>query len=337
MSEWEAPKQEQASSEQQLQEALAKKDLSKREWRLIEKLVMGLFQEQRRARRWGIFFKFLTFGYLAALLMLAFLPGWQQGQVSPKEHTALVDIRGVIADEEDANAEVIIQALRDAYDEPTAKAVILHINSPGGSPVQAGYIYDEIIRLRTTHPQKPLYAVISDIGASGGYYVAAAADKIYADKASLVGSIGVISAGFGFVGLMDKLGIERRALTAGEYKNFLDPFSPRSAKVDELWQQVLDTTHKQFIEQVQRGRGERLKESPELFSGLVWTGQQALQLGLIDALASVDTVARDVVGAPDLVNYRPEPSRFEQLAKEFGVMVGEGMARILTQSHLQLR
>jgi len=318
----EAPVQKEAPKPTKLDAAVenAKDDsASKKEWKLIEKTLGGLFIEQRRARRWGIFFKLLTFGYLFALLYLLLagphIPVDQAGEA----HTAIIDVKGPISADDEANADSIIWSLREAFKEEQAKAIILRINSPGGSPVQSGYIYDEIKRLRQIYTDKPVYAVITDIGASGAYYIAAAADSIYADKASLVGSIGVVAGGFGFVDLMNKVGVERRLYTAGEHKAFLDPFSPKNRDESQLWQQVLNTTHQQFIEQVKIGRGERLKDDPKLFSGLVWTGEQAVELGLIDGLGSTSYVARDLVGVEELVSYMPSPSPWEQIADELGV------------------
>nr|WP_229722033.1 S49 family peptidase [Marinobacterium nitratireducens] len=314
------------------------KEGGQREWRLIEKLLMGLHAEQRRSRRWGIFFKLMTFVYLFALLGIVLIGRDITPDVVAKTHTALINVRGPIADGEDASADVLVGALRDAFKEPKARAVILRINSPGGSPVQAGYVYDEIKRLRTLHPDKKVYAVIADIGASGAYYIAAAADEIYADKASLVGSIGVTSAGFGFVELIDKIGVERRALTAGEHKAFLDPFSPLKESEREFWLSVLETTHQQFIDQVRKGRGDRLKDDPQLFSGLVWSGEQALELGLIDGLASSSAVARDVVGAEEMIEYGPKPSPLDELIDRFGVSFGGALAsRLGLDSNTLLR
>jgi len=245
-----------------------------KEWRLVENLVNGLFTEQKKARRWGIFFKSLTFLYLFGLLGF-YLYTSHSADSSEQEselHTAVIELSGPIAADSEASADILVASLRRAFKAKNSKAVIMRINSPGGSPVQSGYVYDEIKRLRLLYPEKKVYAVISDIGASGAYYIASAADYIYADKASLVGSIGVISSGFGFVGLMEKLGVERRALSAGENKTFLDPFSPLKDSDREFWQSVLATTHQQFIDQVRKGRGDRLKETPDLFTGLVWTG-----------------------------------------------------------------
>lgn len=308
-----------------------------RDWKLIEKLVMSLQSEQRKSRRWGIFFKALTFIYLFALLFLLKGPMESGLDATTGEHTAVIEINGPIAADEEANADSIIAALRDAFDAKDAKAVVLRINSPGGSPVQAGYINDEIERLRGEHPDKKVYAVISDIGASGAYYIAVAADEIYADKASLVGSIGVVAGGFGFTELMDKVGVERRLYTAGKNKAFLDPFSPEKPGEVDFWNGVLEATHQQFIAQVREGRGDRLKESDDLFSGLVWNGEQALQLGLIDGLGSTSYVARDIVGAEEVVDYSHKPSPFSQLIDDLGVSVGSGLAHALVQSRLELR
>lgn len=308
-----------------------------RDWKLIEKLVMSLQSEQRKSRRWGVFFKLLTFAYLFILLFALMFPMRDGIKPSLGEHTALIEITGAIAADELASADNMVGALREAFEEKSAKAVLLRINSPGGSPVQAGYVYDEIKRLRDEYPEKKVYAVIADIGASGAYYIAAAADEIYADKASLVGSIGVVGGGFGFTGLMEKLGVERRLYTAGENKAFLDPFSPEKEGEVAFWQQVLETTHRQFIEQVKAGRGDRLVENDELFSGLIWTGEQALSLGLVDGLGSASYVARDVVGHEKLVDYTVGGSRLEELLERFGVSMGAGFADQMVQSRLELR
>ncbi|MGX5219025.1 MULTISPECIES: signal peptide peptidase SppA [Pseudomonas] len=298
-------------------------------WKLLEKTLLAGVQEQRRSRRWGIFFKLLTFIYLFGALVL-FSPMLKLGKAGEVggAHTALIEVRGVIADKEAASADNIVGSLRAAFEDENTKGVILRINSPGGSPVQSGYIYDEIKRLRGEHPDIKLYAVISDIGASGAYYIASAADQIYADKASLVGSIGVTAASFGFVGLMDKLGVDRRVYTSGEHKAFLDPFQPPKAEETEFWQGVLDTTHQQFIDSVKKGRGDRLKvaENPELFSGLVWSGEQALKLGLIDGLGSTSYVARDVIGQKELVDFTVQDSPLDRFAKKLGASVAENIA-----------
>ncbi len=242
-------------------------------WKLLEKTLLAGVQEQRRSRRWGIFFKLLTFVYLfIALILFTPLMDMEKSATRSDNYTALIDVTGVIADKEPASADNIVGSLRAAFEDKKVKGVVLRINSPGGSPVQSGYVYDEIKRLRGLHPDIKVYAVISDLGASGAYYIASAADQIYADKASLVGSIGVTAAGYGFVGTMEKLGVERRTYTSGEHKSFLDPFQPQKPDETAFWQTVLDTTHKQFINSVKQGRGDRLKdkEHPELFSGLVW-------------------------------------------------------------------
>jgi len=300
-------------------------------WALIEKTMLASVQEQRRARRWGIFFKLLTFAYLILMLVL-FTPllslGKKGGVTESGTHTALIELKGVIADDEKASADNVVTALRKAFDDSNTRGVVLRINSPGGSPVQSGYIYDEIKRLRGLHPDIKLYAVITDLGASGAYYVASAADAIYADKASLVGSIGVTAASFGFVGTMEKLGVERRVYTSGEHKAFLDPFQPQKPEETRFWQQVLDTTHQQFIDSVKKGRGDRLKVEghPELLSGLVWSGEQALSLGLIDGLGSASYVARDVIKEERLVDFTQEESPFDRFAKRLGASVAERLA-----------
>lgn len=298
-----------------------------REWRLIESVVKDAFTEQKKARRWGIFFKSLTFIYLFGFGLAFYFSARNVNIVgSQKPHVGVVVLEGVIAADADASAARINAGLREAFKSANAKAVILAINSPGGSPVQSGYIYDEMMRLRKAHPDKKLYAVIADIGASGGYYVASAADTIYADKASLVGSIGVTASGFGFVEAMDKLGVERRHFTAGEHKSFLDPFSPVKEDEAEFWQDVLENTHQQFIDAVAQGRGDRLQLTEQLTSGLVWNGEQALQLGLVDGLGSVRQVARELEEQEELVDYTPHQSPFKQLLGEFGVAVGRGVA-----------
>ncbi|MBI2779382.1 MAG: S49 family peptidase [Gammaproteobacteria bacterium] len=289
------------------------------EWErgVLKKLAFSAIDEQRRTRRWGIFFKVLTFAYLFTLLYLV-LPTDRAIEVG-KKHTALVEIRGEISDSSEANADSIITGLRAAFEDKNTKGVIIRINSPGGSPVQAGYVNDEIKRLRTEYPDIPLYVVITDICASGGYYIAAAADKIYADKASLVGSIGVIMDGFGFVDTMKKFGVERRLLTAGEHKGFLDPFSPQKPEEVEHVRTLLGNIHQQFIDTVKKGRGARLKDDPNLFSGYIWTGEQAIGIGLVDALGSSSYVAREVIGAEDIVDYSEKPPYLQQFAQRFGM------------------
>ncbi len=291
---------------------------------VLEKLALAAVQEQRRSRHWSILFKSLGFLYLFIVLFLA--AGWfgDDGVGIPKAHTALVDLEGVIAADQ-ASADSVIGSLQSAFEDSKTKGVILRINSPGGSPVQAGQIYDEIRRLRALHPKVPLYAVVDDICASGGYYVAAGADKIFVDKASIVGSIGVLMDGFGFTQTMEKLGVERRLLTAGENKGFLDPFSPVDPKQREFAKRMLEEIHGQFISVVREGRGKRLKETPDMFSGLVWSGEQSIRLGLADGLGNIESVARDVIKAEDIVDYTQQESFAERLAGR----VGAAMAKAL--------
>lgn len=308
-----------------------------KEWKLIEKTVSQLGVEQRKARRWGVFFKLLTFAYLFFLLFVM-SEGLSPDKISDADrYTALVNLEGVIASGEEANADFLVTGLRAAFEADGTQAVVLRINSPGGSPVQSGYVYDEIKRLRGLYPDIPLYAVISDIGASGAYYIAAAADQIYADKASLVGSIGVVASGFGFVDTMKKLGVERRLYTAGAHKAFLDPFSEERAGEVEFWESVLDTTHQQFIGKVKEGRGDRIKTDDEIFSGLIWSGEQALEKGLIDGLGSAGYVAREVVGAEEIVDFTPQPDPFERFTKTLGIAAGSAVGKLLTSSQLSLQ
>ncbi|MEG3753064.1 S49 family peptidase [Psychromonas arctica] len=296
------------------------------------------FKEQKRTRRWGIFFKLLTFTYLFVGLFLFMNTGLLNKQTATKEeHTAMVVVNGVIAADEEANANSIVSSLRAAFKDEHSKAVMMVINSPGGSPVQAGYVNDEIKRLRGLYPEKKLYAVIAELGASGGYYMAVAADQIYADKASLVGSIGVTASGFGFVDLMEKVGVERRHYTSGEHKAFLDPFSPAKAEESEFWQGVLDSTHQQFIKVVEEGRGEGLvKDNKDLYSGLIWNGEQALKMGLIDGLGSPGYVAREVIQAEDIVDYSIKPSPLESFTEQLGLSIGEGVATLLNSSNASM-
>jgi len=298
-------------------------------WKLLEKTLLASVQEQRRSRRWGIFFKLMTLGYLiAVLVMFSPMMSFEKGASRSENHTALIEVKGMIADNEAASADNIVGSLRAAFDDAKTKGVILRINSPGGSPVQAGYIYNEIRRLRAKKPDIKVYAVITDLGASGAYYIASAADEIYADKASLVGYIGVTAAGFGFTGLMEKLGVDRRTYTSGEHKAFLDPFQAPKPDETAFWQSVLDTTHRQFIASVKQGRGDRLKDKdhPELFSGLVWTGEQALPLGLIDGLGSTSYVARDIIHEKEIVDYTVQDSPFDRFTKKLGAAVAEKVA-----------
>jgi protease-4 len=293
----------------------------------LEKLMFATLDEQRTARRWRTFIR------LAWLVFFVFLFWTLLHRVSPSSdtstpHTAVIEIKGEIAAGADTSAESVVAAMRSAFEDSGAQAVVLLINSPGGSPVQAGIIYDEIKRLKDKH-KKPTYAVVEESCASAAYYIAAATDRIFVDKASIVGSIGVLVDGFGFTGLMDKLGVERRLMTAGENKGFLDPFSPQTEKQRAFAQSMLNQVHKQFIDAVKAGRGKRLKETPELFSGLFWTGQQAVEMGLADQLGNLDFVAREVVKAEDLVDYTHRENVAERLAKKFGAAMGEGAVHAL--------
>ena len=293
----------------------------------FEKLMFATLREQRARRRWR------TFKSLAWLAFFVFLLWALMHRGSPSTdkslpHTAVIEIKGEIASGGDASAESVVAAMRSAFEDSGAQAVVLLINSPGGSPVQAGIIYDEINRLKAKH-KKAIYAVVEESCASAAYYIASATDKIFVDKASIVGSIGVLMDGFGFTGLMDKLGIERRLMTAGENKGFLDPFSPQTEKQRVFAQSMLDQVHLQFINAVKAGRGKRLKETPELFSGLFWTGQQAIDLGLADQLGNIDFVAREVVKAEDVVDYTHRDNVAERLAKKFGASIGEGAMHAL--------
>jgi protease-4 len=293
----------------------------------LEKLAMATLIEQRQARRWrnGIRIAWLAF----VVLLVGF--GWERGGAPTdvsKPHTAVIEIKGEIASGGEASAELVISSLRSAFEDAGTQGVVLLINSPGGSPVQAGIINDEIHRLKAKY-KKPVYAVVEETCASAAYYIAVAADKIYVDKASIVGSIGVLMDGFGFTGLMDKLGVERRLMTAGENKGFLDPFSPQTDTQRAFAQTMLNQIHQQFIGAVKTGRGARLKETPETFSGLFWTGQQAVEMGLADQLASLDFVAREVIKAEELVDYTRRDNVAERLVKRFGASIGEGSVRAL--------
>ena len=294
---------------------------------LITKLAMGALTEQRRARRWGIFFKLAMLAYVI-IFLIALIPSRDGGIHVGDGHTALVEVQGTIASDAEANADSIVTALRDAFEDKKTKGVIIRINSPGGSPVQAGYVNDEIKRLKELHPDIPVYAVVVDMCASGGYYIAAAADEIYANKASMVGSIGVVMSGFGFVDTLDKLGIERRLLTAGDSKGFLDPFSPAKDSDVSHVKTMLGNIHGQFIDIVKEGRGNRLKDDGTVFTGLVWTGEQSLELGLIDGLGSASYVAREIIGEENIVDFTYRPDPLERFAEKLGVGAVRGGAQL---------
>ena len=308
---------------------------STKEWKLIEKVVTGLQDEQRKSRRWGIFFKLATLAYVLFIIMMIGKSAEGVVNNTGEPYTAIIEVNGVIAATEQASADNIITALRDAFDDEQVLGIVLRINSPGGSPVQSGYVYDEIKRLKHTR-DLPVYAVIVDLGASGAYYIAAAADEIYADKASLVGSIGVVGSSFGFTGAMEKFGIERRLYTSGDHKGFLDPFSPENPEEKEFWQGVLKVTHNQFIEQVRLGRGDRLKETPDMFSGLVWSGEQAVEMGLIDGLSSTSQLVRTKFNSEEVINFTRQPDPWESLVQKLGASIGAGLATVVTAPSLQL-
>ena len=294
---------------------------------VLRRLAETGLAEQRAARRWGIFFKLLTFAYLGVLLVAA--GGWFRGaenRMGP--HTALVDLSGVIEADSMASADIINAGLGDAFEDENTKGVILRVNSPGGSPVQAHQINREIRRLRGKHPKIPVYAVVDDICASGGYYAAVAADEIYVSRGSIVGSIGVLMDGFGFTGAMQKLGVERRLITAGENKGFLDPFSPMDARQRAIAESMLGDIHKQFIEIVRQGRGKRLKETQDTFSGLFWTGERSVEMGLADGLGDASHVAREVIKAENIVDFTPRENLAERFAKRFGAALGEAVIKV---------
>ncbi|MBS1228813.1 MAG: peptidase [Proteobacteria bacterium] len=295
------------------------------ERQLLEKIAFASLKEQKAKRHWGIFFKLAILAYLIAVLVLVVDWGGPEKLVDGK-HTALINVRGTIEATGDASAEKINGALQSAFEDKGTAGIIIRINSPGGSPVQSGIVYDEIRRLRGKHPEIPLYVVVEDLCASGGYYIASAADKIFVDKASIVGSIGVLMDGFGFTGAMDKFGVERRLLTAGVNKGFLDPFSPQDEKQKAHAQILLGEIHGQFIEVVRKGRGTRLKETPEMFSGLMWTGSQSIGMGLADDFGTVDSVARDLIKADTILDYSVKENIAERFAKRLGAEMGQSIA-----------
>ncbi|MFY9511116.1 MAG: S49 family peptidase, partial [Rubrivivax sp.] len=293
----------------------------------LEKIARELLRQQRSERRWRVFFRLAWLGLALAVAWALFAQ-----RIAPTApttpHTALVELRGEIAVDSEASAEALVAALKNAFEDAAAQAVVLRINSPGGSPVQSGIVNDEIKRLKAKHKKK-VYAVVEEVCASGAYYIAVAADEIYVDKASIVGSIGVLMDGFGFTGLMDKLGVERRLLTAGENKAMLDPFSPPNERQTALAKAMIEQIHQQFIKAVKDGRGQRLKEQPDTFSGLFWNGEEAVKLGLADRLGNLDFVAREVVKAEEIIDYTPRDNVAERLAKRFGASIGAGAVKAL--------
>jgi len=304
---------------------------------LVTKLASAALREQRRARLWGIFFKLLTFAYLTFILLSVYDWRGRAEMAGGKKHTAMVELSGLIAPGNDASAERITSALQAAFKDRHTQGVVLKINSPGGSPVQSQTIYDEMRRLRKKYPDIPLYVVVEDICASGGYFVAAGADRIYVSKSSIVGSIGVLMNGFGFTGLMDKLGIDRRLITAGENKGMLDPFSPVQQRDVEHAKKLVNDIHQQFIAVVREGRGKRLKETPDMFSGLIWTGQMSIDLGLADGLGTLDSVARDVIKAEDIVDFTQKENFAEKVARRFGASAASTAVEALLRASPVLR
>jgi protease-4 len=313
------------------------RDTAAMQQEVMQNLLMASIKEQRRHRRWGIFFKSLGFLYLF-ILLFAFLGGdGQDAALARSKHTALIDINGVISANNDANADSIIKGLRAAFEDKKTAGIILRINSPGGSPVQAGYVYDEVKRLREKYPETKVYAVVEDICASGGYYIASAADEIYADKASIVGSIGVLMNGFGFTKAMDKLGVERRLYTAGEHKGLLDPFSPEKPEEVEYMKNMLGKIHEQFIDVVKEGRGDRLKNDPRLFTGLVWTGEEGVEMGLVDGLGSSGYVAREIIQEENIVDFTPKENYLERFAERLGVAMANVLKTTVTGPQTPIR
>ena len=303
---------------------------------LIEKLATAALKEQRRARLWGIFWKLLTFAYITFIIVLAI--DWKEGGESKSgRHTALIDIKGVIAPGTDASAEKVATALQAAFKDKKTQGVVLRINSPGGSPVQAQNIYDEMKRLRLKYPAIPLFVVVEDLCASGGYYVAAAADKIYVAKGSIVGSIGVRMDNFGVVGMMEKLGIERRLITAGKNKALLDPFLPLEESHKQIAIDLINEIHEQFIAAVREGRGKRLKETPDMYTGLIWSGVKSVELGLADGFGSLDYVAREVIKAEEVVDYTQKDNLAEKFARRFGAGAMGSLLEFAARSGLAIQ
>ncbi|MCX7068086.1 MAG: signal peptide peptidase SppA [Methylococcales bacterium] len=297
---------------------------------VLEKVALAAITEQTRARRWGVFFKSLTFLYLAILMGVALYPSMKKEiGVDGKDHTAVVDIVGVIAEDKEVNAENVIKSLRAAVKDKNTKGIILHSNSPGGSPVQSAYIYDEIRSIKKLNPKLPIYAVVGDMCASGCYYIASATDKIFVSPASLVGSIGVIMDGFGFVDTMKMVGVEHRLITSGAHKAMLNPFAPSKADETAYMQTLLNQVHQQFIAAVKQGRGDRLKETPDTFSGLVWTGEEGVKLGIADAFGNDSSVAKDQIGADRLVDFTESEKLIDKFMGKMGASFGHSLSNVL--------
>lgn len=308
------------------------------EWErsVIEKLALAAIAEQTRARRWSIFFKTLMFLYLFIISGIAVYPKVSETFAgASKDHTAVIDIVGMIAEGKEADAQTIIDGLKDAVKNEHTKGIILHANSPGGSPVQSSYVYEEIRKLKKEHPNMPIYTVVSDICASGCYYIVSASDKIFVNPSSLVGSIGVLMDGFGFVDVMQKLGIERRLFTAGTHKAMLDPFSPPKEDEKRYVQSLLDQVHQQFINSVKTGRGDRLKENPELFSGLVWTGEEGIKLGIVDGVGTQDYVAKELIGAEKLINFSHQERLIDRIAGKLGASLALALGNLAETATLR--
>jgi len=303
---------------------------------VIEKLALAAITEQTRARRWSVFFKSLAFCYLTIVLGITLYPELKKDMGNDsKEHTAVIDVTGPIAEDKDANATSIIESLRNAVKDQQTKGIILHSNSPGGSPVQSAYVYEEIRAIKKQHPDLPIYAVVSDICASGCYYIASATDKIFVNPSSLIGSIGVLMDGFGFVDVMQKLGVERRLLTAGAHKAMLDPFSPPKTDETQYMQALLDQVHQQFISAVKAGRGDRLIESPDMFSGLIWTGEAGVKIGIADAFGTEDYVAKDIIGAEKRVDFTKQSRFLDKIAGKLGASFGQALGTMLQSPTLR--
>jgi len=303
---------------------------------VLEKLALAAITEQTRARRWSVFFKCLVFCYLTIVLGITLYPVLKKDMgIDSKEHTAVIDITGPIAEDKDANAASIIESLRNAVKDKQTKGIILHSNSPGGSPVQSAYVYEEIRAIKKQHPDLPIYAVVSDICASGCYYIASATDKIFVNPSSLIGSIGVLMDGFGFVDVMQKLGVERRLLTAGAHKAMLDPFSPPKTDETLYMQGLLDQVHQQFISAVKAGRGDRLIESPDMFSGLVWTGEAGVKIGIADGFGTEDYVAKDIIGAENLMDFTKQSRLLDKIAGKLGASFGHALGTLLQNPNLR--
>ncbi|EGW20697.1 signal peptide peptidase SppA [Methylobacter tundripaludum] len=303
---------------------------------VIEKLALAAITEQTRARRWGVFFKSLMFVYLIAVFGVAMYPKLKQDiGVDSKDHTAVIDVVGMIAEGKEANADSIIESLRNAVKDKHTKGIILHANSPGGSPVQSSYVYEEIRKIKKEHPELPIYAVVSDICASGCYFIVSASDKIFVNPSSLVGSIGVLMDGFGFVDGMQKLGVERRLFTAGAHKAMLDPFSPSKEDETQYIQSLLNQVHQQFIGAVKAGRGDRLKENPDMFSGLVWTGEEGVKLGIVDGVGNQDYVAKELIGAETQVDFSRQEHLLDKIAGKLGASFGQVIGSLVQGASLR--